>query len=153
MTVMLTKRIFIGVSSLISTTIMLMASFATTAGGYQEFAGSGLEGAEWVVVSITGTKIVADSDSTLTFGDNGKVHGSAGCNNFSGGGTLDGDQITFTQLATTRKMCALAIMDAEQGFLVALEQTRSFTVDEEFLRFLDADGNELVRFHQLSSDR
>jgi heat shock protein HslJ len=66
--------------------------------------------------------------------------------------TLDGDQVSFTELATTRKMCARAIMEAEQGFLAALEKTRSLSRDDEYLRFLDADGDQVIKFRQLAAN-
>ena len=137
---------------LVLTSLFLVLSVTAFAGAYQKSIGTELVGTEWVAVDVADTKFVADSNSTLKFAKDGKVQGSAGCNNYSGGVALDGDQVSFTELATTRKMCDRAIMEAEQGFLAALEKTRSLSRDDEYLRFLDADGDEVIKFRQLAAD-
>jgi heat shock protein HslJ len=137
---------------LVLTALFLALSVTAFAGTYQKSSGSELIGTEWVAVDVVDTKFVTDSNSTLKFAEDGKVQGSAGCNNYSGGVTLDGDQVSFTELATTRKMCDRAIMEAEQGFLAALEKTRSLSRDDEYLRFLDADGDEVIKFRQLAAN-
>jgi putative lipoprotein len=142
---------------LVLTSLFLVLSVTAFAGAYQKFAGansagSELIGTEWIAVDVVDTKFVTESNSTLKFSEDGRVQGSAGCNNYSGGVTLDGDQVSFTELATTRKMCDRAIMEAEQGFLAALEKTRSLSRDDEYLRFLDADGDEVIKFRQLAAN-
>jgi len=47
-------------------------------------------------VPLAGTTI------TLMFVEGGNVTGNTGCNNFTGGYTLDGNQLAIGELATTR---------------------------------------------------
>jgi heat shock protein HslJ len=71
-------------------------------------------GKEAVVSPIQGTELTA----TFT-GD--QVSGSAGCNQYNGSYTLDGDTVTIGPLATTRMACEPDVMDQETAFLTALQ--------------------------------
>lgn len=79
----------------------------------------GAQGQEQAV--IPGTQITAD------FAD-GKVTGSAGCNNYSGTLTPANDYFTVTGIATTRKFCSepAGIMDQESAYLAALGNITSY---------------------------
>jgi heat shock protein HslJ len=130
---------------------LLALSVMACAGEHRRPIDAGLEGSEWVAIDAVDTKFVAESNSTLKFSADGRVHGSAGCNNYSGGVTLDGEKVSFTEFGVTRMMCDMAIMEAEQGFLAALGKTRSLSRHDDQLRFLDADGNEVIKFKELGS--
>ena len=71
-------------------------------------------GKEAVVSPVSGTTLTA----TFT-GD--MVSGSAGCNDYSGPYTLDGDKVAIGPLVTTRKACEQPVMDQETEFLTALQ--------------------------------
>jgi heat shock protein HslJ len=71
-------------------------------------------GKDSVVSPVAGTTLTA----TFT-GDT--VSGSAGCNDYSGPYTLDGDKVAIGPLATTRKACEPPVMDQETQFLTALQ--------------------------------
>lgn len=57
---------------------------------------------------------------TLTLGDNNQASGLAGCNNWMAEYQLSGDRLSLDNIATTRKLCAPALMEQEQRFLAAL---------------------------------
>ena len=57
---------------------------------------------------------------TLTLGDNNQASGLAGCNNWMAEYQLSGDRLSLHNIATTRKLCAPALMEQEQRFLAAL---------------------------------
>ena len=57
---------------------------------------------------------------TLTLGDNQQASGLAGCNNWMAEYQLSGDTLSLHNIATTRKLCAPALMEQEQRFLAAL---------------------------------
>ena len=57
---------------------------------------------------------------TLTLGDNQQASGLAGCNNWMAEYQLSGDRLSLDNIATTRKLCAPALMEQEQRFLAAL---------------------------------
>ena len=71
-------------------------------------------GKEAVVSPIVGTELTA----TFT-GD--QVSGSAGCNQYNGSYTLDGETVTIGPLASTMMACEQKVMDQEAAFLTALQ--------------------------------
>ena len=66
-----------------------------------------------------------------------KVSGHSGCNNFSGTYTVDGDKISISQLAATRKYCPN--LDSEQKLLTALTSATSFSIKENVLQLRNAN--------------
>jgi heat shock protein HslJ len=74
-------------------------------------------GRQAVVSLATGTAI------TMNFDAQGRVSGSAGCNNFTGTWSGTGSQVRISQLAATRRMCVepKGVMEQEAAFLMALE--------------------------------
>lgn len=71
---------------------------------------------------------------TISFVE-GRVNGSAGCNNYMGGYTADGDALTFTPLASTKMLCGPDVMAHEDRFLslLSLVETAEITFDERLV--------------------
>ena len=69
--------------------------------------------------------------------------GSAGCNNWTATVILRDDQIDFTNIATTRKMCAKPVMTAEDAFLTSLRSARRWHIDGEKL-IIEGDAARLM---------
>jgi heat shock protein HslJ len=91
---------------------------------YTAGAANPLEG-EWIVTGYNNgkeavTSPIAGTTLTATFTAD-SVAGDSGCNTYSGGYTLDGDQVTIGPLASTMKACDEAIMTQETQFLTALQ--------------------------------
>ena len=74
-----------------------------------------------------------------------RVAGSGGCNRLVGGYTLDGESLTFTQMAGTRMACPTG-MDAEQAFHAALQNVARWKIDGETLVLFDAGGASVAEF-------
>ncbi|HZJ93480.1 MAG TPA: META domain-containing protein [Thiopseudomonas sp.] len=71
---------------------------------------------EWI-----GERPLIDSSMlTLKLLDQTRVAGLAGCNHWSAEYQLQGKQFSLSNIATTRKLCAPALMEQEQRFLAAL---------------------------------
>jgi heat shock protein HslJ len=83
---------------------------------------------------VTGTTI------TLTFGKDGMVSGSAGCNTFNGPYTLNGTAISIEELAQTRRACDEPILTQETNFINALRSARHAVVDGDLLYIVHDDG-------------
>lgn len=67
---------------------------------------------------------------TLSLIDQQRASGLAGCNNWTADYQLNGDSFTLSNIATTRKLCAPALMEQEQRFLTALSQVQHWTFAE-----------------------
>jgi len=73
------------------------------------------------------------------------VGGSGGCNNFAGSYTIDGPKLTFSPLASTRKMC-IAGMEQEDAYLKALARVAAWRTAGDDLELLDGTGAVVARF-------
>lgn len=101
----------------------------------------------WLAEDIGGGGVIDYAQTTLMIKSDGSVSGSGGCNRFMTSASIDGSKITFKSAAATRMMCAPALMDQEQKFFSALEQTRSFAIDSATKKLLlhNADGKITAR--------
>jgi len=69
--------------------------------------------------------------------------GSAGCNNWSAGVILRDSQIDFTNIATTKKLCAKPAMTAEDAFLTMLRSAKNWHIDGDKL-IIEGDAARLL---------
>ncbi len=104
----------------------------------------------WVLVAsgdpTNPTVITEGITITATFAPDGTVSGSGGCNNYTGGYTLSGDQISIGPLASTMMFCE-AGSDEETTYLAALQQAKrlAFSAEGRLQIFYDpGDGTEGV---------
>jgi putative lipoprotein len=74
-----------------------------------------------------------------------RVSGSGGCNRMMGGYELNGDRLTFRQMAATMMACPQG-MDTEKAFLEALGQASTFKIAQHQLELFDAAGKLVARF-------
>jgi heat shock protein HslJ len=74
----------------------------------------------------------------------GRLSGFAGCNNYSAGLTVTGDQIQVSQPVSTRKACpGGTIMDLEREYLERIPRATAFVVTADRLELSLADGGGL----------
>jgi heat shock protein HslJ len=105
-----------------------------------------LAGTRWKANNINNGRgavvsVVKDSTVTLAFSNDGRVSGSAGCNQFNATYTQTRDQITIAPPATTRKMCPdAAVMEQEAAFVKALASAGTARVEGNRLELRTADG-------------
>jgi len=69
-----------------------------------------------------------------------RVAGYTGCNRFAGSYELDGNDLRFSQLATTRMACAGEAGVVEQAFSAALGQVRTLRLTDQRLELFDESG-------------
>jgi heat shock protein HslJ len=107
-----------------------------------------LAGTRWVLVQLGSEPVAHAGGGPEQFialeAAQQRIAGNAGCNRLMGGYTLNGDQLKFSQMATTRMACVE--MDRETAFLKALEATESWRIDGNQLDLFDDDANLLARF-------
>lgn len=120
------------------------ASGAPSAAGASAASGSGLEGTLWRLTQYLGPAGTAVSvpqaiSASATFSD-GVVSGNAGCNDYTGSYTVDGDTLTIGPLAVTKKACGPAETAVETVFLAAMGRVVTYTVGGGSLELKTADG-------------
>jgi heat shock protein HslJ len=79
-----------------------------------------------------GAEVPAGVVATITF-DDGQVGGSAGCNSFSGTYTVDGDELTISELAQTLIGCPPPLDVIEQAYTAALGEVTAYQVSGDSL--------------------
>ena len=99
-------------------------------------------GNEAVVGILEGTEL------TAIFGEDGSLSGSAGCNNYVAGYTVDGSQITIGPAATTMMLCVEpeGIMEQEAAYLAALATAATYSINGQVLEMRTADDAMALRF-------
>ncbi|GAA1538036.1 META domain-containing protein [Streptomyces albidochromogenes] len=108
-----------------------------------------LLGTEWRVESLrdgdTASSLPEDAaaKAKLFFGEDGSVGGNLGCNNVSGKVKVSGSTLTFSKIATTRKLCPPAVMNTEEALLEVLEGEAEYEIRERALTLTGADGKGL----------
>jgi heat shock protein HslJ len=96
----------------------------------------------WRAETIIGRPVIDDSTSTVNFEADGRVHGRGGCNRYFGSSTIEGDQMSFGPLGSTKMACAEALMDQETRFFQALESAERWTIDDQGLLLIYSAGAE-----------
>jgi putative lipoprotein len=104
-----------------------------------------LVGPTWVAEDIGGGGVIDYLQSHITFTAEGQAHGFGGCNNFTGGYTLDGATLALGPLASTKKACPPAIMNQETRFHQALGKVRDYRFENGLLVLLDAESVPVMR--------
>jgi len=90
-----------------------------------------LPGSSWTVRSVDGQGVAADRAPTIEFGSDGTVHGTTGCNSYSGIVTIDGDRITFESMASTLIGCDDALGRQERSFVAALDGATDWMIGSD----------------------
>ena len=108
-----------------------------------------LENTYWKLTRLGDTPVAAVANQREAYlvlhTEKARVAGSTGCNRLMGGYRLDGDRLSFGQLASTRMAC-LDGMQTEQAFLATLEAVAGWRVQGQRLELLDAQEAVVARF-------
>jgi heat shock protein HslJ len=104
-----------------------------------------LPGTTWRLVALDGLPVEGHAVPVLVFRD-GTVHGDGGCNRYSAGAELEGDEIRLGKVSSTRRACEPRIQDLEDRYLELLGTARRVELLGEFLA-VHCDGSpEPLRF-------
>ncbi len=108
--------------------------------------GATLAGTSWTLVEIGGKAPVASPKPiTMQFNNEGRVAGSAGCNQYSATYVEDARKLLVGQALSTRMACMQpGVMEQEAAFLKALSTAITFSRDGDRLQVNTADGVSLV---------
>jgi heat shock protein HslJ len=114
----------------------------------QDLAGTG-----WYAVGYNNGKqavvsILGGTTISAIFGKDGTLTGNAGCNDYNGTYTVNGNQITIGPLASTRKFCndPEGIMDQETQYLAALGTAATYQIEGTTLELRTKDGALVADF-------
>ncbi|MQA27382.1 MAG: META domain-containing protein [Micromonosporaceae bacterium] len=101
----------------------------------------------WVVESIldgnTAASVPVGATAHLTFGDDAKVRGDTGCNQFSATVAVTKSTIAFSNLVATKKACAGGPGELEKTVLEVLRGTVSYEIEADQLTLTAKSGKGL----------
>jgi len=92
-----------------------------------------LVGKKWFCKELFKRDVRGDAPLTLEFKEDGTVSGSGGCNTFTGAYTLEGDELRFAPLASTKKSCGPAADEQEFTYLSFLGRVTKVKADSDEL--------------------
>jgi heat shock protein HslJ len=119
----------------------MLASCATI--GWSGDTGA-LNGTGWTLSDLLGQSLLPDRQVTMHF-ENGRIHGTDGCNRYSATYTAEGGKLRLGQnIVYTRKACEEPVMQQAEAFLGALSKAGGFWRDARQLVLLDANGDALA---------
>ena len=119
-----------------------------------------LAGANWDVIAYNNGNqgvvgVIGGTQLTANFGTDGSLSGTAGCNNFSGGYTLEGaSNIQIGPLASTMMACSdpAGVMEQEMQYLAALQSAATYRMEGDSLEMRTADDALAVQFVRAPAD-
>ncbi len=132
--------------SLLSVTAICAGVWMTACNGGKSVMTLGELSGEWNIVKVAGEQAQSEEQAFIGLDIDGKrLYGNAGCNNVMGVielDTLKEGMMSFSQVASTRRMCA--DMDLENKVMFALEKVAGYEKAPEGLALVDAEGKTLM---------
>jgi heat shock protein HslJ len=105
-----------------------------------------LEGTSWVLTAYRKSRPIPETSITATF-EEGRVHGSAGCNSYSGSYQVGNGTIEVGAIAITEMACLgpEGIMEQETMFINEfLREAQTFQVTDDQLQIFRSDREALT---------
>ena len=112
--------------------------------------GASLQGPEWLLVTMGDRDVPPTPSITATFGANGQVTGSGGCNQYFADYTSDETSLTVGNIGSTRMACEDEVMARETTFFEGLGSSVSWSIDGDRLVVIGPDGSEPLVFEVAS---
>ena len=108
-----------------------------------------LAGKTYQLTSLNGASILPNTQASASFGFDGTMSGSSGCNTYGARYVVENENISITGRTNTNIFCGepAGVMEQEQSYLNALDLARTFELpDPSTLIMRDANGQEILRY-------
>lgn len=106
-----------------------------------------LQGTRWqldtIIDGAAASNAPGEMKAHLRFSEDGRVRGNAGCNELSARYERDGDQLTFSQVVTTRKSCGQPRDRIERSVLAVLDNSPRVEIEANRLTLTAESGKGL----------
>lgn len=108
---------------------------------------------KWELISLEGNDIMTSKPVYLDFDANNKITGFAGCNSLSANYMVKNEtQINFSQISSTKMMCAPYDMNVEKEVMEVLKTADNFTLNNGQLMLNVGRRAPLAVFAEMSKD-
>ncbi|MGI6022043.1 MAG: META domain-containing protein [Methanoculleus sp.] len=148
-----TNRGILAGTVLLVIVVACIVTAGCTAGTSTPGTAAGLTGVSWSLdtyLADNGTLIPAlpKSEVTARFDDDGKVVGSAGCNQYGSDYHLDGTVLSISPPISTKMYCSEpeGLMEQEARFLELLASAAECQIENDRLEIIDASGAPVLTF-------
>ena len=139
--------------ALFTTLVGLAALLLAACGGGAQTAVDStelLKGVSWQLNELNGnpTLPLPEAAVTANFGEDGRLTGNAGCNDYFASYETDGENISISALGWTEKFCMEpeGVMDQESQYLAALETADIFEIEAGVLEMRTSEGSLAVSY-------
>ena len=116
-----------------------------------------LAGTSWTLADIadengTPTSVIPGTTVTAIFSADGNIGGSAGCNHYSAGYTVDGSKLSIGPAIRTEIYCSEpeGVMDQEDRYLALLANVTTYRMEGGLLILVDGKGADLLVFEKIA---
>ena len=138
------------VTGLITSSLLFVGCASNPSSAQQQHNLVLLQNKTWVLTHFGATEFksnpTARNTPSIQFDEATKrVSGADGCNRIIGSYTIQGENITLSQLGGTKMLCA-DTMDLANQYNEALKKVTGYQVYDKTLRLLDHKGNPLLQF-------
>jgi len=124
-----------------------LSQSACTALAKQETGAIGpvdLVGSTWMTMTVEGSQVPVDVESTLTFASGSELSGNGGCNPFSASLQMEANELVIGPIQRGRRSCRPEVMATESKFLDALQAVSSYRGTRLFLYLSDPTGQQRI---------
>jgi len=123
---------------------LTLAALAVAACAPSRTPSTPLDGSSWLLADLNGQAVLPETPVTLNF-ESGRIHGTDGCNRYSGSYTQQGTKLSIGKdIVSTKMACAGPVMQQAMAYIAALTQAATFKLDGQQLRLSDANGKTLA---------
>lgn len=141
--------------ALLSSTLTLVGCVHQPSAVQQKLNLKNLENQNWNLSHIGATEIQAEPPiagiPNIQFdATNKRLSGTDGCNRIMGSYTIQGERISFSQIARTQRYCNQA-RELSRQYHTALTRVAAYQVYDETLRLLDRHGNPVLQFSKTTT--
>lgn len=110
-----------------------------------------ISGIQWTLEYASGRTVTNSSAYFEINGDQNRFTGNTGCNRMFGTLTINGEQIMFSNVGSTKMMCKLPAGSVpENSFLRALDKAVKYSAADNKLHIYDRKGRTIMRFYRLT---
>ena len=107
-----------------------------------------IRGVTWQLSDIGYDAVDNNILTTLVFGDNNKISGNGGCNNYFGTYELYTNGLAISNIGSTKKLCSEEIMEQEMNYLEILGKAKSIKFNDYKLEIDSSAEISSIKFIQ-----
>ena len=112
-----------------------------------------LIGTEWLLTEMPGTTVIVISKASFSVLQSGRAAGNASCNRFTAAIEINGNNLKFGSVASTRMVCGDEALTAQESkFLEFLSAANRFEMSDPYLLVFASGHDRPLHFIRIPPD-